>query len=219
MAAITHLFVKRKTHTIPVSVPSVYAHRGYGLEDDVHANPISPRQILVTRKEDLDELHIPYGALLENMIVAGLNAQDFVPGALLNVGEQAKIRLTFHCEPCKIIAGVVPVLAALIKKRGILGVILESGSMKIGDAVTSQSARFEPLPEVPYERFLLFIEQIPAEKAVTYAMILEGIGVATGYMRAIPGYIKKAQAAGIAVPMLDVGPDVHLWKGASLYLD
>lgn len=201
MATVTHLFVKRKKYAIPVSVPAVSAQKGYGLEDDVHADSISPRQILITRREDLDELHIPYGGLLENMIVAGLDVHDFQPGALLIVGENAKIRLTFHCEPCKRIADVVPSLAAMVKKRGILGVITESGTMQVGDEVTSHPGRFDPLPERAYERFLDFMKCVPAGKVVTYPMILRGMGVASGYFRAIPGYIKKAQAAGIDVPL------------------
>jgi len=196
MSRIAHLFLKKAAGKPRTPVLSATGLRGYGLEGDLHAHPISPRQVLVTRKEDLDELDIAYGALMENIIVEGIRADFFQPGALLTIGENLQIRLTFHCEPCKEIASVVPSLKAVRGKRGILGVVLSDGRITTGDPATCTPGRFKPLSEVPFERFLEFIGQVPSGKVVTYKMVTLGMGVAEGYLRAIPGYIEKAIASG-----------------------
>jgi alkylated DNA nucleotide flippase Atl1 len=201
MSRITHLFLKKVAGKPRTPVLSVTGLRGYGLEGDLHAHPISPRQVLVTRKEDLDELDIVYGALMENIIVEGVPANAFQPGALLAIGENLQIRLTFHCEPCKEIADVVPSLKAVRGKRGILGVVLEDGQAMVGDLATCIPGRFKPLSEVPFGRFLEFIRQVPPGKVVTYKMVTRGMGVAEGYLRAIPKYIEKAMLADAETPV------------------
>ena len=223
MALVSHLFIKKAEDRRTTPVSSISAIRGYGLEGDSHVDKISPRQVLVTRKEDLDELGIVHGALLENVIVAGLESAVFRPGALLCIGNDVKIRLTFHCEPCKRIANAVPSLAAVVRKRGILGVILESGNMQTGDEVICLPDRYEPLSAIPYERFLHFMWQVPAGKVVTYKMVAQGMGVSEGYIRAMPGYVQKAVKAGHALPFIvdSNGASMEaerLWQGTSLYL-
>ena len=201
MSRIAHLFLKKAAGKPRTPVLSVTGLRGYGLEGDLHASPISPRQVLVIRKEDLDELSIAYGALLENIIVEGIPANAFQPGALLTIGENLQIRLTFHCEPCKKIADVVPSLKAVRGKRGILGVVLEDGKISVGDRATCMPGRFKPLSEIPFERFLEFIRQVPSGKVVTYKMVTQGMGVAAGYLRAIPKYIEKAMLTDAETPV------------------
>lgn len=201
MASATHLFLKREKHALPLPVSQIEAVKGYGLEGDVHAHPISPRQVLVTRQEDLDALHIPSGALFENMILSGVDEHDFVPSALLTVGDDVRIRLTFYCEPCYRVAHLVSDLAILKKKRGILGVIQTSGTMLPGDVVTCKPGVFESLSDVPYERFVAFMRKVPPGKVVTYSALLRGMGVAAAYVRAIPGYIRMAEKDGLGLPL------------------
>jgi MOSC domain-containing protein YiiM len=59
------------------------------------------------RQEDLFELSIKAGELRENIVIAGIDSNKFIPGAMIEFGVGAKIRLTFHCEPCKRIAHLV----------------------------------------------------------------------------------------------------------------
>lgn len=167
--------------------------RGFGIEDDVNASSISPRQILITRKEDLDDLLIPYGGLRENMIVEGITEKDFLPGSRIIINEGIEIRLTFYCEPCKRIAGVVPGMNAMRFRRGILGVIIKGGIAKSNDTISCLPKQFEPLPEKPYERFLHFMKLVPRSKIVTYKMVSCGMGGGDSYIRAIPIYIEKAK--------------------------
>jgi MOSC domain-containing protein YiiM len=95
---------------------------GYGIDRDIHAHPISPRQVLVVRQEDLVKLAIDPGELSENIVISGANLDRFAPGSMLEFPSGAAIRLTFHCEPCKKgVAHLVESLKSIESKRGILG--------------------------------------------------------------------------------------------------
>jgi alkylated DNA nucleotide flippase Atl1 len=177
---------------------------GQGIEGDIHANPISPRQVLIVRQADLNKgssgcgpiEDIQPGQFGENLVITGVSGSEFVPGAKLEFAGGAAIRLTFYCEPCKRIANLVWSIKDIEQKRGILGVVVQDGVLKAGEDFKIQSGAFTALSEIPYQRFLDFLAQVPAGKVVTYSSVLVGIGVDRGYMRAIPGYLRKAAAAG-----------------------
>jgi alkylated DNA nucleotide flippase Atl1 len=177
---------------------------GQGIEGDVHANPISPRQVLIVRQENLKKGSLGYGPIEniqpgqfgENLVITGVPGGEFVPGAMLEFAGGAAIRLTFYCEPCKKIAGLVWSLEDIEQKRGILGVVVQDGVLKVGEDFKIQSGAFAALSEIPYQRFLDFLAQVPTGKVATYPSVLVGIGVARGYLRALPGYIRKAAVAG-----------------------
>ncbi|MBD2452019.1 MGMT family protein [Nostoc sp. FACHB-152] len=168
--------------------------KGHGIEGDVNANPISPRQVLVVRYEDISDLGIPPGELRENIVISGIQPENFTPGSLMSFDSGAAIRLTFHCEPCKRIAHLVDSLKILQAKRGILGVVINSGMICIGNNVHLETDKFPALSENPYERFLEFILKVPAGTVVTYQHIIQAIGVDNSYLRAIPIYLKKTSA-------------------------
>ncbi|MEA5569252.1 MGMT family protein [Anabaena sp. UHCC 0399] len=191
---ISHLYIKPEHKSIMKEVEEFSLKEGHGIEGDVNANPISPRQLLVVRCEDISELGIPPGELRENIVIAGIQPKNFVPGSLISFDNGAAIRLTFHCEPCKRIAHLVDSLKILHAKRGILGVVINSGTICIGDNVHIETNKFSALSENPYERFLNFILKVPAGKVVTYKQIIQAIGVDNSYLRAIPIYLKKTSA-------------------------
>jgi len=165
--------------------------RGYGIEGDANSDAFSPRQVLITRYEELDDFKIRPGDLRENIVLKNMPASSFVPGALIRIGESVQIRLTLHCEPCKRIGHLVRSLKEIEGKRGILGVVLADGEAKIEDPVFITPNVFSPLSPVPYQRFLAFISQIPCGKVVTYKQVVKGMGVAESYIRAMPRYIQK----------------------------
>ncbi|MEO3405880.1 MGMT family protein [Mucilaginibacter sp. CAU 1740] len=200
MITITNLFFKAVKGAPMVASRNLELRKGYGIVNDVNACPISPRQILLTRQEDLDELSIRYGGLRENLIIAGCPSALFVPGAMVSIGT-ALIRLTFYCEPCKRIADAVPSMNAVLNRRGILGVVLNSGQIHVGEELEIEPGKYPPVSETPYERFLLFVRQIPPSRVVNYKMICQGMGVAESYIRAIPKYIEKASYLDDAIPI------------------
>ncbi|WP_412982492.1 MGMT family protein [Nostoc sp. UIC 10607] len=193
--SITHLFTKVKPGSAMVELKTLNLKVGHGIEGDINADSISPRQVLIVRYEDILDLSIKAGELRENIVVKGIELDNFIPGSLLIFESGAAIRLTFHCEPCKRIAHLVESLKSIQAKRGILGVVIKSGKIQVGTNFQIQAHKFSALSENPYERFLNFIIKIPSGKVVTYKQIIKGIGVDNSYLRAIPAYLKKTSSA------------------------
>ncbi|MCC5657164.1 MGMT family protein [Nostoc sp. XA010] len=197
--SITHLFAKAKPGSAMVELKTLNLKVGHGIEGDINADPISPRQVLIVKYEDILDLSIKPGELRENIVVTGIEFNNFIPGSLLTFESGAAIRLTFHCESCKQIAHLVESLKSIQGKRGILGVVIKSGKIQVGSNFQVQANKFPALSENPYNRFLNFIIKIPIGKVVTYKQIIKGIGVDNSYLRAIPTYLKKASAADYPV--------------------
>ncbi|MEH1927137.1 MGMT family protein [Nostoc sp.] len=193
--SIRHLFTKVKPGCVMVELKTLNLKVGYGIEGDINADSISPRQVLIVRHEDILNLSIKPGELRENIVVTGIEFDNFIPGSLLTFESGAEIRLTFHCEPCKRIAHLVKSLKSIQGKRGILGVVIKSGKIQVGSNFQVQAHKFPVLSENPYQRFLNFMNKIPSGKVVTYKQIIKGMGVDNSYLRAIPTYLKKTSAA------------------------
>jgi alkylated DNA nucleotide flippase Atl1 len=197
--SIMHLFSKVKSGSAMVELQTLNLKVGHGIEGDINANPISPRQILIVRYEDILDLAIKPGELRENIVIQCRELNNFIPGSRLTFESGAAIRLTFHCEPCKRIAHLVESLKTIQGKRGILGVVIKSGKIQVGSNFQVQAHKFPALSENPYKRFLDFIIKIPSGKVVTYKQIIKGMGVDNSYLRAIPKYLKKTSAADYPV--------------------
>jgi MOSC domain-containing protein YiiM len=196
MPTVSAVFIKPNPGKVMI-VPDerhICLVRGYGIEGDSNAHSFSPRQVLITRNEDLDAFGIQPGALRENLVIAQSQEDSLKPGALVHFGQSAQVRLTFYCEPCKRIAHLVPSLQAITRRRGIVGVVLGDGVVAVGDEVVITPDQFPPFPENPYQRFLAFMALVPKGKVVSYKQITTGMGVATSYVRAIPGYIQRTSS-------------------------
>ncbi|MEH2180169.1 MGMT family protein [Nostoc sp.] len=191
---IKHLFIKQKHSSLMREVEELNFKSGYGIEGDINANVISPRQVLVVKYEDIVSLAISPGELRENIVIAGIKSQKLTPGSLITFDNGAAVRLTFYCEPCKRIAHLVDSLKTFQYQRGVLGVIINSGTIHVGKNVQIQTEKFPALSEKPYERFLNFIAKVPSGKLVTYKQIIQAIGVDNSYIRAIPIYLNKTSA-------------------------
>jgi alkylated DNA nucleotide flippase Atl1 len=197
--SIVNLFIKSQRNSSPIEHQKLSLKAGFGIDRDIHANGISPRQILIVRQEDLQDLSINPGELSENMVISGVDFDRFTPGSMLKFASGAAIRLTFHCEPCKRVAHLVESLKQIENKRGILGVVINDGLLISGDLFEIQPQIFPALSDIPYERFLEFLTKIPMGKVITYKQIITGIGVSDGYFRAIPKYLQKALTDGYPV--------------------
>ena len=193
-ARVSALFRKaqRGQPMVPVSDDGLFLRVGHGIDRDANQHPMSPRQVLVVRHEDLVEFQLHAGDLRENLVIEGLSSDDFAPGSALRFSSGAQIRLTFHCEPCKRIAHLGLPLRQLLLRRGILGVVLNDGNVLPGDTVTCEAQAFEPLAAAPTGRFISFVSKVPPGQVVTYKDVVAGMGVADSYFRAIPGYLQRA---------------------------
>ena len=166
----------------------------FGIEGDVNAGGVGPRQVLLTSLETLHKFKLQPGDLRENIVVAGVPLDDLPSGSVLRLGDSAAVRLTYHCEVCKYIGtlGVSPI-ALLENRRGFLGVVLTGGAVRTGDSVGVLPARFDPVPDHPFDRFLWVVKQIPMGKVMTYKQILDVLGVSHSYYRVLPTYMKRAE--------------------------
>lgn len=170
---------------------------GVGIDGDVHAHRLSPRQVLVTLASELAALGIAAGALGENIVLACDRPDLLRPGAALRTASGVDIRLTMFCEPCRRIAHIEPRLSRLLHRRGVLGVVEAGGELRLGDAIELIPGRYAPLAESAYQKFLDFLPSIPAGRVVRYADIALAIGADASFVRALPGYIKRGAGQGL----------------------
>jgi MOSC domain-containing protein YiiM len=152
---------------------------GLGIEGDAHLgrtvqhrydkwkNPDAPnlRQVHLIHAELLDELagkgfSVGPGQLGENITTRGIDLLGLSRGTRLRLGTEALIEVTGLRSPCIQINAFTPGLMAatldkapdgsLIRKSGVMAVVITSGDVQVGDAITLASLpmEFEPLDVV-----------------------------------------------------------------------
>ena len=147
--------------------------KGLGVEGDAHIgknvkhrsrvaiDPSQPnlRQVHLIHSELFDELkkkgfNIQDGEIRENITTKGIELLSLPKGALLKIGETVKIEITGLRNPCKQLDSLQNGLMKavldkdeegnLIRKAGIMGIVLEGGEVKIGSKITVE------LPSRPF---------------------------------------------------------------------
>ena len=145
--------------------PRIRLVEGRGVEGDAHfgesvqhrsrvrADPSQPnlRQAHLIHVELFEELRakgfeIAPGDLGENITTQGLNLLDLPTGAVLRIGETARVQITGLRNPCRQIDAFREGLMAavlerapdgrLLRKAGVMGVILADGVVSPGDAIS-----------------------------------------------------------------------------------
>lgn len=196
-AKVEQLFVKTRHGKPMTAADSLTLVAGLGIEGDVNAHRLSPRQVLVTIASELEALALPTNALRENLVIATDAPDNFKPGSALTSAGGLEIRLTMHCEPCKQLLPLVGNLAGMIARRGILGVVVSGGQLQRDEVLALIPGRYPALPESVYQKFLDFVATIPRGRVVRYADVAMAIGADNSFVRAIPGYIKRSLGAGL----------------------
>lgn len=192
---IEHLYIKGAHGKPTVELEDgalMRCEQGFGIVGDVHANRLSPRQVLITMACELEELRIAPGSLRENIVIASGHPEWFQPGSSIVTQSGVEIRLTMFCEPCQRIGHVEENFAKLVNRRGVLGFFMQGGAIRRCDSLRLIPNQYAPLAESPYHKFLDFMQTIPAGRVVRYIDVTVGIGVADSFVRAIPGYIKRS---------------------------
>jgi len=146
---------------------------GLGVEGDAHSgvtvkhrsrvrrDPTQPnlRQVHLMQAELLDELAgkgmaLEPGAMGENVTTRGLDLLALPAGAVLRLGETASVRVTGLRNPCHQLEGIHEGLqqavldrgpaGELIRRAGVMAVVLEGGPVRPGDAIRVE------LPDGPH---------------------------------------------------------------------
>jgi MOSC domain-containing protein YiiM len=176
MNAKVEFVFKSNTHTmIKLEQPSIQLLEGLGVEGDAHmgvtvkhrsrvaADPTQPnlRQVHLIHSELHDELNargfkIDAGQMGENITTRGIDLLGLPKGTKLFLGETAMLEITGLRNPCMQLDGLQEGLMQavldrdeagnLIRKAGIMGVVLTGGEVKSGDAIRVE------LPAEPHER-------------------------------------------------------------------
>ncbi|UBF23845.1 MGMT family protein [Kovacikia minuta CCNUW1] len=176
-----------------VECPQLTLECGYGVAGDLSAAAGSPRQVLIVSQQTLREFDLAPGDLHENILMDA-PTETLVSGQVIQIGE-ALIRPTFLCEPCSQLETIRKGLAKQIKgKRGVLGTVVRSGTIAVGDPMIQTSYRLPALAEDARGRFAEFVARIPPGKVVTMADLVLALGVTRAYYRVFPTWIKKAPA-------------------------
>jgi MOSC domain-containing protein YiiM len=164
------------THTMAKpNAGSIRLLAGLGVQGDAHQgvtvkhrsrvarDPNQPnlRQVHLIHAELLDELEaagftVAPGRMGENVTTRGVDLLGLPTGTKLRLGETALIEVTGLRNPCTQLDGIQPGLMAavlgrdaegnLIRKAGVMGIVLTGGEIKPGDAI---SVELPPAPHAP----------------------------------------------------------------------
>ena len=167
---------KSDTHTMgKCKQPSIVLLAGLGVEGDAHmgvtvkhrsrvaADPTQPnlRQVHLIHFELHIELHargfkIDAGQMGENITTSGIDLLGLPKGTKMFLGETALLEITGLRNPCTQLDGLQDGLmnavldrdeaGNLVRKAGIMGVVLTGGEVKPGDEIRVE------LPPLPHER-------------------------------------------------------------------
>lgn len=154
---------------------SIRLLKGLGVEGDAHCgktvkhrsrvakDPTQPnlRQVHLIHSELLDELKekgfpVSPGQMGENITTKNIDLLNLPTGAKLYLGKNAIVEITGLRNPCVQLDGIKKGLMAavldrdengdLIRKAGIMGIVLEGGEIKPGDEIKVE------MPEGEYRR-------------------------------------------------------------------
>jgi MOSC domain-containing protein YiiM len=176
MNAKVEAVFKSNTHTMnKLEQPKIMLLEGLGVEGDAHmgvtvkhrsrvaADPTQPnlRQVHLIHSELHDELQargfqIKAGQMGENITTRGIDLLSLSRGTKMFLGETAMLEITGLRNPCTQLEGLQDGLmnavldrdkaGNLIRKAGIMGIVLMGGEVKPGDAIRVE------FPSEPHER-------------------------------------------------------------------
>lgn len=143
------------------------------------------RHVLLLPSSTLAEFDLKPSELRENILVSD-DIQTLPSGTVIELGN-VKVRLTFHCEPCK---KLKPLISPnkLLNKRGYLGQVISTGTIRLGDSVVISKQIFAPIPYAIPDRIKWYLNQLTSPIFVTD--LVDGIGLSRSYCRAIPNILK-----------------------------
>jgi len=134
MAEILAIWRAPKRRVAMESLPSARVAED-GIEGCAHARP-GKRSVLFVAAEDLDAVGVEPGQVRENFTVRGADVMSWQIGQELAIGG-ARFEVTMVCDPCHLMNEIRPGLQdELVGRRGMLARVVETGEVRVGDAVT-----------------------------------------------------------------------------------
>jgi hypothetical protein len=214
------LAIRPANSATSMAAESVLAIAGTGLAGDRHADPQSPRQVLLASASVYADLSLPAHALGENLLV-DLDTSTLRSGTVLQVGAEVLLRLMFQCEACGYLDVHRPGLSGRIgTRRGVLARVLAGGVMRPGDRIRALGCPLPPWSDDWRERVAQVLRAVPGGMVVGYAQLARLAGVQPTYCRAFPRVIRNLgpEYAGKAVPA-QAARELCCWDSAGLFDD
>ncbi len=129
---------------LPLAQAQVIAD--WGLEHDRKARAGSKRQVLLVDEDTLQSVGLRPGDLNENITVRGFDVNRLRPGQQVRVGA-ALLEVTGPCTVCGELEHVRTGLKEELRdRRGVLTRVLETGTVRLGDALLLEEV---PSPVTP----------------------------------------------------------------------
>jgi hypothetical protein len=202
----------------PAAASSVRALAGHGLEGDKHADPLSPRQVLLASAAAYTDFSLPAHALGENLLVE-LDTSLLRSGAVLQVGDQVLLRLMFQCEACGYLdAWQAGISTRIGRRRGILARVLAGGTIHPGDRIVDVGSALPAWDDDWRVRVAQVLRAVPNGMVVTYAQLARLAGVQSVYCRAFPRLVRSQGLADKAMSA-QAAAGLRCWDGAGLFDD
>jgi MOSC domain-containing protein YiiM len=202
----------------PTRVDSVRLIEGVGAAGDRHADPLSPRQLLLADSQAYSALALPAQALRENLLLTE-DIAHLPSGTVLQLGAQALVRLMFACEACGRLDLHGARLSSRIKaRRGVLARVIRGGDVFQGDAVQDLGPLLPAWPDDWRERIMQVLRAAPPDAVVEYAQLARLAGIQSSYCRAFPRLLKACDPAlaARAIPARSPSP-LARWDGEGLF--
>ena len=209
----------RPPHTSrSMAVDAVRALGGAGLEGDRHADPLSPRQVLLASAAAYAELALPAHTLGENLLV-DIDTSQLVSGTVLQVGDAVRLRLMFQCEACGYLDALQAGVSARIgRRRGVLARVLAGGIVRPGDRILDLGRLLPAWDDDWRARVAQVLRAVPDGMVLTHAQLARLAGVQSSYCRAFPRLVKSLGHEGRAVSSL-AAAGLRCWQGEGLFDD
>jgi hypothetical protein len=193
---------------------------GTGLAGNRHANPLSPRQVLLASASTYADFQLPPHALGENLLVDADTAA-LASGTVLRIGETVLLRLMFQCEACGHLDAFQAGLSGRIgRRRGILARVLAGGAIHSGDRIRDLGRMLPAWDDDWRARVAQVLRAVPDGMVLGYAQLALLAGVQPAYCRAFPRLVAKLGPpyAGKALSA-QAAAGQRRWDGQGLFGD
>ncbi len=138
--SIVNIHIARVKGTPSDPVQEANAISGMGLEGDRSCKKGNMRQVLLVDKETLDEFELKPGQIKENITTTGVDMSQTKPGQVFFIGDHVTMEIVGECEPCGKMNALQPGLLDKINhRRGMLAMVINGGSFKVGDSIRLDS--------------------------------------------------------------------------------
>jgi len=138
--SIVNIHIARVKGTPSNSVQEANAISGMGLEGDRSCAKGNMRQVLLMDKETLDEFELEPGQIKENITTTGVDMSQTQPGQVFFIGDTITMEIVGECEPCGKMNALQPgLLNRIDHRRGMLAMVINGGSFKVGDSIRLES--------------------------------------------------------------------------------